>query len=91
MTELTLEDLLHLLAEHAGGDRPAAARDDAGDVPFDLLGYDSLTVLRTVGHLETVHRVTLPDAVLRQARTPRHLVEQTNAALRHGPATAEQP
>lgn len=89
MTRLTVDTLLAMLADGSG--EPPVPADEALDAPFPLLGYDSLTVLRTVDRLERTYRIELPETVLRGARTPRELVEQTNAALRDVANGADGP
>lgn len=77
---LTLTDILEFLTASSG----AAVESDVSepaDVPFRMLGYDSLTVLRTVAHIERTYRIALPENVMSSVGTPRQLLHRVNAEL----------
>ncbi|WP_336159382.1 acyl carrier protein [Amycolatopsis sp. VC5-11] len=81
MTEFTLKTLIELLRECAGEDEGVELDGEILDVPFDELGYDSLALFNTVARIERDYRVSLPDEVVTEARTPRELLAEIAAGL----------
>ena len=84
MTALTLQLLAKLMEE--SGDRDPAAEleldDNIGNVSFDELGFDSLSLFNTCVQIEEVYPVKLSlDAVL-AAETPNGLLDLVNQNLR---------
>jgi act minimal PKS acyl carrier protein len=77
---LSLADILRLLSASSGEDLEFDVVSP-GDVAFALLGYDSLTVLKTVADIERTCRIELPENVVGTVRTPRDLLELVNAQL----------
>ncbi|MER6679939.1 acyl carrier protein [Streptomyces olivaceoviridis] len=78
----TLEDLWRVLREAAGADDGAddgvVFGGDVQDVEFTDLGYDSLALLETVSRIEREYGISLGDAVIGEATTPRALVRVVN-------------
>lgn len=81
MTELTIDEMVRLLRECAGEDEDVDLDGDILDVAFDDLGYDSLALFNTVSRIERDYGVRLPDEVVVEAHTPRHLLEVINKSL----------
>jgi act minimal PKS acyl carrier protein len=84
MTELTIDDLLRILAESAGQSPDLGAGADPSELsdrPFDELGYDSLALLETAAHIEQELGVALPDEEITELKTPRALLELVNGRL----------
>lgn len=81
MSELDSTTLLDLLARNVGDDEPISNVEQTLDIAFGLLGFDSLTVLKTIGRIEREYRITLPDNVLSTLRTPRQLLAKVNEEL----------
>jgi minimal PKS acyl carrier protein len=84
VTALTLQLLAKLMEE--SGDRDPAAEleldDNIGNVSFDELGFDSLSLFNTCVQIEEVYPVKLSlDAVL-AAETPNGLLDLVNQNLR---------
>lgn len=77
---LSLDNILEFLVASSGDDSGADVVSP-GDVPFPMLGYDSLTVLKTVGHIERTYRIELPANVMSAVLTPRQLLDRVNAEL----------
>ncbi|HEY7592203.1 MAG TPA: acyl carrier protein [Actinophytocola sp.] len=83
MTALTLQQLAEMML--ASGDRDPEAQmeldDKIGDVSFDELGFDSLSLFNTCVEIENVYPVKLSlDAVL-AAETPNALLDLVNQNL----------
>ncbi|MFE1196155.1 acyl carrier protein [Streptomyces olivaceoviridis] len=78
----TLEDLRRVLREAAGADDGpddgVVFGGDVQDVEFTDLGYDSLALLETVSRIEREYGISLGDAVIGEATTPRALVRAVN-------------
>lgn len=77
----TLDDLKRVLLECAGVDESADLDGDILDTEFEQLGYDSLALLETAGRIERDHGISLGEAALSDARTPRALVATVNDCL----------
>jgi act minimal PKS acyl carrier protein len=78
--QLSLDDLLRFLRECAGEDETVDLTGDILDTGFDDLGYDSLALFNTVGAIERVCDLQLPDGVVSEAKTPRALLTLINDA-----------
>lgn len=83
MAELTLARLVALM-EECGDRDPFATQDLAGDIediPFDELGFDSLSLFNTCARIESEYpvRLSLDDVLV--ADTPNGLLELVNANL----------
>ncbi|WP_030668717.1 acyl carrier protein [Streptomyces rimosus] len=78
---MTLPELTALLRECAGESEGVDLDGDVLDVPLDELGYDSLAVLQTTGHIECEYGIRLSDDVVAEAHTPRLLLEFINESL----------
>lgn len=81
MAEFTVQDLVRLLRECAGEDESVDLEGDILDTTFTDLGYDSLALFNTVSRIERDYLVQLPDEVVSEARTPRHLTDLISAGL----------
>ncbi|MDQ2835914.1 MAG: acyl carrier protein [Actinomycetota bacterium] len=77
----TLDDLIRILREGAGADEQIDLSSDISDTSFSDLGYDSLALLETNSRIERELGITLADAVLFEAETPRDLLDVVNAEL----------
>ncbi|GAB2786435.1 acyl carrier protein [Streptomyces daliensis] len=77
--EFTLDDLRRILREGAG--ETVDLDGDILDTGFEELGYESLALLETGGRIEREYGITLDDAALTDAVTPRALIEVVNADL----------
>ncbi|MGW7514328.1 acyl carrier protein [Streptomyces sp. NPDC054796] len=77
--EFTLDDLRRILREGAG--ETVDLDGDILDTGFEELGYESLALLETGGRIEREYGITLDDAALTDAVTPRALIEAVNADL----------
>lgn len=89
MAELTLDELKQILREGAGEDESVDLSGDVLDVPFMILGYDSLALLETAGRIERTYGVTLVDDAVSEAETPRLLLDLINEALVDVPEPVE--
>lgn len=89
MAELTLDELKQILREGAGEDESVDLSGDVLDVPFMILGYDSLALLETAGRIERTYGVTLVDDAVSEAETPRLLLDLINEALIDVPEPVE--
>lgn len=81
MDRLTLDDLKNLLRECAGVEEGVDLDGDVLDVPFAVLGYDSLALLQTTGVIESDYGCTLDEDAVEEAETPRALLDLINEAL----------
>ncbi|WP_129308652.1 acyl carrier protein [Streptomyces sp. L2] len=78
---MTLNELTALLRECAGEAEGVDLDGDVLDVPLAELGYDSLAVLQTTGHIEREYDIQLSDDTLAEADTPRLLLAYINESL----------
>ncbi|AZM57845.1 actinorhodin polyketide synthase [Streptomyces sp. WAC 01529] len=78
---MELKELTGLLRECAGVDEGVDLDGDVIDTPFAELGYDSLAVLQTTGHIEREYGITLSDDTVAEAETPRMLLGFINESL----------
>ncbi|MEV5437243.1 acyl carrier protein [Streptomyces sp. NPDC052682] len=81
MPALTITELTALLRECAGEAESVNLDGDVLDVPFEVLGYDSLAVLQTTGRIERDYDVTLDEDAVTDAETPRQYLELVNEAI----------
>lgn len=81
MREFTLAELTVLLRKHAGEDDESVLQGDILDVSFADLGYDSIALMETTGHIEVDYRVTLDEDNLAEADTPRALIDLVNRSI----------
>ncbi|MGV4982321.1 acyl carrier protein [Streptomyces sp. NPDC001709] len=81
MNRLELTDLTDLLRECAGEEEGVDLDGNILDVPFAELGYDSLALLQTTGHIERDFDVLLDEEAIDEAETPRKYLELVNRAL----------
>ncbi|MER5950760.1 acyl carrier protein [Streptomyces sp. NPDC001904] len=86
MDRVTLADLKNLLRECAGVEEGVDLDGDVLDVPFGVLGYDSLALLQTTGVIESDYGCTLDEDAVEEAETPRALLALINEALTRTPA-----
>ncbi|WP_055712863.1 acyl carrier protein [Streptomyces torulosus] len=81
MPALTITELTDLLRECAGEAEAVNLDGDVLDVPFEVLGYDSLAVLQTTGRIERDYDVALDEDAVTDAETPRQYLELVNEAI----------
>ena len=84
MTSFTLEDLGTVLEEAAGAPETGAWDEEAFDLPFYELGYDSLALLEATARIGRSFAVTIPDDAVVQMKTPRTAVEYVNTLIERG-------
>jgi act minimal PKS acyl carrier protein len=82
VADLTLDELRNIMREAAGEVEDVDLDGDVLDSRFVDLGYDSLALLETAGRIERSYGITLSDAVVAEAETPRQLLALVNEALR---------
>jgi len=75
--EVTLEDLMRILRECAGGEENVQLGGEVLDMEFDALGYDSLALLETVARITREYGIRIEDDSL-EAPTPRVFLELIN-------------
>lgn len=80
-TDFTLEDLKRVLLAAAGLPEHGDLDGDILDLTFEDLGYDSIALLETVGHVERERGVSLDDSVVADAHTPRLFLEFVNGTV----------
>ncbi|MEU8891684.1 acyl carrier protein [Streptomyces sp. NPDC048442] len=81
MTRFELTDLTTLLRECAGESEGVDLGGDVLDVAFVDLGYDSLAMLQTTGHIEREWKVLLDEDAIEEAVTPRQYLALVNETL----------
>ncbi|MGW3186087.1 acyl carrier protein [Kitasatospora sp. NPDC001119] len=81
MTELTLDDLIHLTRTYAGETEEGALDDDVVDVLFGNLGYDSIALLEVVAQIKHQYGIDLADDTIGTARTPREVLARVNSVI----------
>ncbi|MDX6353605.1 MAG: minimal acyl carrier protein [Streptomyces sp.] len=81
MTHMTFEDLKLIITECAGEDEQVALGEEALDVPFTDLGYDSLALLETAAVVAQRFGVELPDDEVGITSTPREFLNHVNGAV----------
>lgn len=82
MSIFTFEDLTTVMRRCAGDSSDVARlNNDALDVPFADLGFDSLAVIEMVTVLERDFGLAFGDDVAAQDRTPRDLIDMVNLQL----------
>ncbi|ACU72453.1 phosphopantetheine-binding [Catenulispora acidiphila DSM 44928] len=81
LSEFTLEDLKRVLLAAAGAPDGAGLDGDILDLSFEDLGYDSIALLETVGHVERERGLSLEDSVVAEANTPRLFLEFVNGTV----------
>ncbi|WP_405577891.1 acyl carrier protein [Streptomyces sp. NBC_01190] len=79
--QLELDELTTLLRECAGEDESADLASGVLDVPFTVLGYDSLAILQTTGRIERDYQVMLDEKAVFDVATPREYLALVNDAL----------
>ncbi|MFZ3560676.1 MULTISPECIES: NmrA family NAD(P)-binding protein [unclassified Streptomyces] len=77
MRQFTVSDLQEILRQCAG--EPTQPFDEAPDLSFEHLGYDSVALLEAHGHIERDFGVALCDDEAVDLTTPRELVDLVNA------------
>ena len=81
MRELTVEELKKIMRQCAGDDGGSAMDGDITDIRFDELGYDSLALLETAGHVQSEYGVMFAKDGLAEITTPGEFVRSINALL----------
>jgi act minimal PKS acyl carrier protein len=85
--QMTLSELRDIMDECAGADESAQSLEDAPDVPFADLGYDSISLLETQGRIERDYGVKISEDDIAEIITPREFVEFCNSLLPKEQAT----
>ncbi|MGC5033492.1 acyl carrier protein [Micromonospora sp. DT229] len=80
MSTFTIADLARLLKECAG-EEESNLRDDALEVPFAAMGYDSVAMLEIAGRLRAEYGVVMDDEEILPAETPRQLLDLVNTSM----------
>ena len=65
-----IEDLARILLEGSGAPEGGALDENALDMEFSELGYDSLALLETASRIEREYGVSVDEADLADATTP---------------------
>ncbi|WP_438486753.1 acyl carrier protein [Streptomyces sp. S186] len=86
MAKFELTDLTRTLRECAGTDETVDLQGDILDLTFTDLGYDSLAMLQTTGHIERSLGLRLDEDAVSDADTPRRYLAMVNDALSAGTA-----
>ncbi|MFC4031638.1 acyl carrier protein [Streptomyces polygonati] len=81
MTPMTFDDLKRIITECAGEDERIALGEDALDLPFTTLGYDSLALLETAAVVTQRFGVALADDEVGIDSTPREFLDRVNGTL----------
>jgi act minimal PKS acyl carrier protein len=81
MQQMTVPDLMAILARAGGVDESVDLGDDISHTELEALGYESLAVLEAAGLIEREYDVTLDEAALSDARTPQELLAVVHAAM----------
>jgi len=84
LNRLTYDGLMSVIRECAGESDEMTHIDDAMDVPFADLGYDSLALMETASRLQRDYGIDLPDETVVDVETPRAFIELVNSRI--GPA-----
>ncbi|UGT63386.1 acyl carrier protein [Nocardia asteroides] len=79
---MTITELGRILVECAGGDEVSELREDASEVTFEELGYDSLALIETASRIQRDYGVQIPEDLLVEVKTPRELIDIINDQLR---------
>lgn len=79
--QFTFDDLRRILVASAGATEELDVGQDAVDVTFEELGYDSLAVLETASHIQREFGINLNESDVLEARTPRELIAMANTHL----------
>ncbi|MEU4711967.1 acyl carrier protein [Nocardia salmonicida] len=77
--QLTMEEFQEIMFAAVGGDGVNFV--SGSEQEFDDLGYDSLALLEAGGQIEREFGISLDDAVLTGAKTPRSFVDAVNNAI----------
>jgi len=81
MRKLTVAELKKIMRQCAGDDGGSAMDGDITDIAFEELGYDSLALLETAGHVQREYGVTLAEDGLAEVATPGEFVRFVNTLL----------
>ena len=84
MSQLTIDDLSRILAGCAGAGNSLDRPGGIAEVPFDVLGYDSLAIMETVAVLEQDYGVKVPDERIAELKTPGELLDLVNNTVAAG-------
>ncbi|MTD54530.1 acyl carrier protein [Amycolatopsis pithecellobii] len=79
--QFTLDELKRILLEGAGADEGVDLDGDILDTEFAVLGYESLALLETGSRIEREYGISLDEAALADAGTPRALIDLVNSHL----------
>jgi act minimal PKS acyl carrier protein len=79
--DLTLQQLESIMKHHVW-DGAWQSFEDAPDVRFDELGYDSLALLETYSHIKRAYRIEITEDEMNILGTPRAFVDFVNSRRR---------
>jgi minimal PKS acyl carrier protein len=80
-SQMTVEDLVEILATSAGADDDMMIDGSSLEEPFLELGYDSLALLETAAAIKRRFGVEIADDEVGDLDTPRALLERVNREL----------
>lgn len=81
MTTMEIEDLTRIMRECAGEDESVDLNGDILHTPLEALGYDSLALLETASRIEREYKISLPEEVVAEFRTPADVLKVVNTCL----------
>ncbi|WP_018547665.1 acyl carrier protein [Streptomyces sp. LaPpAH-108] len=81
MSRLTIDALRTILVACAGADDDVEFSDEALDVTFEELGYDSLALMESAARIEREYGIELSDDEIDEGLTPRRLLAIVNENL----------
>jgi acyl carrier protein len=79
VTNISLENVWHLLRESAGVDESVNLDGDIDHKEFSELGYDSLAVLEIVTRIERQYGIKISGDDMEGLTTPARLVDYVNS------------
>ncbi|AWI32202.1 acyl carrier protein [Streptomyces tirandamycinicus] len=82
MVALTSERLFDILRECAGEEEAVTNKENAVDMKFTDLGYDSLALLETAARVSREYDVDIPEEDLSEVTTPAGFLTVVNTLLK---------
>lgn len=79
MERFEFADLKRILRDCAGAEPDVALDGAALDTTFEDLGYDSISLMETLGRITRDYGVTIEDDAVTGDTTPRLLIDLVNA------------
>jgi minimal PKS acyl carrier protein len=78
---IILRELEDIMRKCAGEDESTQSLEQAPDLPFDELGYDSLALLETLSRIKRDYGVEISEDDFGEVKTPQELVDLVNRRL----------